>query len=190
MICTFDDYQLLWLWHLRNQGFQCRAWTERIASSADKQFGLGAIPQKVEPVNARLLGVSGYGSYGRSDANDRSNPRVRASRVQSDGSAKGESGKYQRQTILDVEPIERDADVLDFSDPMLMFALAQSRSAEVEAQHGKAKAVQRLHGVKHDFVVQRSSKQGMRMADQRCMTCLLCSGVEERFQASRRTVEK
>ena len=71
-----------------------------------------------------------------------------------------------------------------------MFALAQSGSTEVEAQHGKAKAVQRLHGVEDDFVVQRSAKQRMGMTDQRSMRRVLGSGVEQSFESSGGTVEK
>ena len=71
-----------------------------------------------------------------------------------------------------------------------MFALAQSGSAKVEAQHRETKAVQRLHGVEHDFVVQRSAKQRMRMADHRSVRRVRRSRVEQGFQASRRTVEK
>ena len=92
--------------------------------------------------------------------------------------------------ILGVEPVERSADVIDFAVALIVFALAQSRSAKVEAQHGKAKTVQRLHGVEHDFVVQRSAKQRMRMADQRRMSGVRGSRVEQRFQASSGTVEK
>ena len=92
--------------------------------------------------------------------------------------------------ILGVEPVERRADVVDFAVAVVVFALAQSGSAEVEAQHGKAEAVQRLHGVEDDLVVQRPAEQRMRMADQRCVRRVVGARVEQRFEASRRTVEK
>ena len=115
---------------------------------------------------------------------------IRASRAQSDRCAKRESGKDQRQMKLAVEPVERGADIFDFPIALIVFALTQAGSAKVEAQHGKTKTVQRLHGVKDDFVVQRSAKQRMRMADHSGMSGILGAGVEQRFQSSGWTVEK
>ncbi len=60
--------------------------------------------------------------------------------------------------ILSIEPVERGANVVDFPIAVVMFALAQSSSTKVEAQHRKTKTVQCLHGVKDDFVVQRPAK--------------------------------
>ena len=91
---------------------------------------------------------------------------------------------------LVIQPIERRADIIHFAIPMIVFALAQSRAAKVESQHGKSKTVQRLHRVKHDFVVQRPAKQRMRMANQRRMGCVLRAGIQQRLQPSGRTVEK
>src|SRR5208283_1444032 len=61
---------------------------------------------------------------------------------------------------------------------------------EVESQHGKAKAVQHLHGVEDDLVVQRSAKQRVRMANHRGMSCVLSARIEQRFQATGGAVEK
>ena len=68
---------------------------------------------------------------------------------------------------LVVQPVERGANVFDFPVAVIVLALAQARAAKVEAQHRKTKTVQRFHGVEHNFVVQRSAKQRMRMADDR-----------------------
>ena len=89
-----------------------------------------------------------------------------------------------------IEPVERGADVVDFARAVIMFSLTQSGSAKVEAQHGKTEAVQRLHGVKDNLVVQRSTEEGMGMTDN-CSVCrILGSGVEDRFQASSRAFEE
>ena len=50
---------------------------------------------------------------------------------------------------------------------LVVRSLAQSRAAEVEAQHGKAERVQGLHGVEDDFVVHGSAVERVRMAHQR-----------------------
>ena len=89
-----------------------------------------------------------------------------------------------------VQPVECGPRIFDFADPVIVLTLAQSRSAKVEAQHGKSKAVQRFHGVKDDFVMQSSAKQRMRMTDDRSMSRVLRAGVEQRFQSSNGAIEK
>ncbi len=91
---------------------------------------------------------------------------------------------------LGIEPVERRAHVLDFADPMIVLPFAQTGSPEVEAQYGKPKAVQRLHGVEDNFIVQCSAKQRMRMAHHSHVRGILRSCVQQRFQPSRRTVEE
>jgi len=71
-----------------------------------------------------------------------------------------------------------------------VFPLAQTRAAEIEAQHGKTKTIQRLHGVKDDFVVQRATKQRMGMANQGGMGRVLRARVEQRLQPAGAPVEK
>jgi len=50
--------------------------------------------------------------------------------------------------------------------------------------------MQRLHGVKDDLIVQRSAEKRMGMADNRRMTRILRSSIEDRFQASSRAFEE
>ena len=89
-----------------------------------------------------------------------------------------------------IEPVERRAYVIHFPDSMIVFTLAQTRAAKVEAQHGKSKTIERLHGVKHDFVVQRATKQRMRMANDRGMRGVFRARVEQRLQPASTPVEK
>ena len=91
---------------------------------------------------------------------------------------------------LRVEPIERGLNVFDFSFALVVLAFAQSRSAKVESKHREAKAVQRLHRVEDDFVVQRPAKQGMRMTDDGSVGCIPSTGVEQGLQAPCGAVEK
>ena len=59
---------------------------------------------------------------------------------------------------LRIQPMERGANVFDLAIAFVVFSVAQPRAAKIETQHRKTKAVQRLHGVEDDFVVQRASK--------------------------------
>ena len=92
--------------------------------------------------------------------------------------------------ILGVQPVERGAHVVDFSVAVIVLALAQSRAAKVEAQHGETKTVQRFHGVEDDFVVQRSAEQRVRMTDDRGVSRIFCAGIQQCFQPACGAVEK
>src|SRR5206468_4272568 len=81
-------------------------------------------------------------------------------------------------------------DVIDFTDAVIVFSLAQSGSAEVEAQHGKSKAVQSFHRVEDDFVVQRSTEEWMGMANHGGVRRVLRVRIEQGFEASSGTFEK
>ena len=89
-----------------------------------------------------------------------------------------------------IEPVERRAHIIDLAIAIVMLTLTESSTAKIEAQHGKTKTVQRLHGVKRDFVVQRATKQRMRMANDRGMGRVLRARVEQRLQPASGPVEK
>src|SRR4029077_30672 len=77
-----------------------------------------------------------------------------------------------------------------FPGGAIVFFLAQSCSAEVEAQHGESEAVQGFHRVEDDLVVQRPAEKGMRMAHHSGMRRVLSAGVEQGFEASSGTFEE
>src|ERR1700722_18761126 len=91
---------------------------------------------------------------------------------------------------LAVEPVERGANVIQFSEAVVMLALTQPGSAKIKSQCRESETVQRLHGVKHDLIVQRSPVQGMRMANQCGVCSIRCARVQQGFQASRRAFER
>ena len=66
-----------------------------------------------------------------------------------------------------IEPIERGADIVQFPVTVIMRSLAESGAAKIKPQYRKAKMIQRLHRMEDDFIVQRSTINRMRMADQR-----------------------
>lgn len=87
-----------------------------------------------------------------------------------------------------VEPIECGADIVHLPTRMVVVALAQPGAAKVEAQHWKTKAVQRLHGVKDDLVMEGAAEQGVGMANQRRVRGLVGASVEQGFEPPARTV--
>ncbi len=99
-------------------------------------------------------------------------------------------GKQQRQVKFRIQPVKSRANVFDFSVAVVVLAVAQPGAAKVETQHRKTKAVQRLHGVKDNFVMQRSAKQWMRVTNHRCMSRIGGTRIEQGFEPSRRAFEK
>ena len=91
---------------------------------------------------------------------------------------------------LRIEPVERRAYIFHFSVTMIVLAMTESSATKIEAQHRKTEAVQRLHGMEHDFVMQRPAKQRMRMTNHRRVCRILGARIQQRFQPSRRTFEE
>jgi len=73
---------------------------------------------------------------------------------------------------------------------MIVFALAESGPAEIKAQHREAERMQRLHRMKDNLIVQRSTKLWVRMTNQCGMGCILRATVQQSFEPSRRPLEK
>jgi len=91
---------------------------------------------------------------------------------------------------LGIEPVKRCPHILDLTFPMRVFALAEARAPEIKAQYRETKTVQRFHGMKHDFVMQRPAKQRMRMANQRGMRGVGSACIEQGLEFARRTIKK
>src|SRR5581483_11927410 len=72
----------------------------------------------------------------------------------------------------------------------VVLAFAQAGATEVKPQNRKSEAVQRLHGVEDDFVVQRPAIERMRMADQRSVRGVLSACIKQSFQPASRAGEK
>lgn len=190
MIRTFDDNQLLGLGKRVDQTLQLRARSELISCSANEELGLMAVLQKFKCVNTWLFGIRGDRSDWRSNSNHGLHTRVSTGGAKADCRSERKTSEDNRQMKLCIEPVERRANVLDLSYAVTVLPLAQSRSTKVEAQNWKSKTVESFHRVKDNFVVQRASKKGVRMTDHSGMCRILGSCIEQRLQASSRTVEK
>jgi len=68
-----------------------------------------------------------------------------------------------------IEPVQCDPNIVHLADAIVVLTLAQSRAAKIEPQNRKTEAVQRLHGVKNNFVVDCASVERVRMTNQSSM---------------------
>src|SRR6266496_3674969 len=89
-----------------------------------------------------------------------------------------------------VEPVERGAHIVLLADAVVVFAVAQARSAKIEPKHRESKTVQRLHGMEHNFIVQRAAEHRMRMAHKSRTRGILSALVQNGFQTARWAVQK
>ena len=67
-----------------------------------------------------------------------------------------------------MEVVDRSVDITLLTFPAVVTSLAVTDAAKVEAQGRQAGLQGALRGVKHHFVVQRASIEGMGMADDCC----------------------
>lgn len=185
-----DENEFLRIGSGGDQGIELLARAEGVARSADEQFRLRTRVQEVEAVGAWEFVIAACRSYGRSKANHKLHAWVGAGGAKADGGAERESGEDEREMKFGIEPIERDANVIDFAAAMVMLALAESGAAEIKAQNGKSEMIERFHRMKDDFVVERPSEEGMGMADGGGVSCVGRTGVEQGFEASGGAVEK
>src|SRR5450755_1554492 len=190
MIARFDQHQLLRIGHRRNQRLEFRAGAVLISRTADEQFGFGAVPKEFVRIHSRFLTATRDRNHGSSHADRRFYARIRTTRAQSHRSAERKSGEDERQMILAVQPVERSTHVVDFAVALIVFSFTQPCATKIEAQYRESKTVQRLHGVKDDFIMQSSTEERVRMADHGRMARIPGAGVEQRFQAAARAVEK
>src|SRR5271157_1028815 len=155
-----DKHQLLGIGSLLDHLFQRLVWSELIVVAADKELGLRTLAEKRKRIDTAI------GHDRSSERYQGAHVRIGTAGAQSGRSTEGEAGEDDRQSELALQPCQRCLHVGDLATSVIVLASTQSRSAEVEPQDRKAEGVQRLHGLEDDFVVHRSAKHGMRMADE------------------------
>ena len=185
MVGAGNDHQFLRFGESVDYSLQFRARSEFITVSADEQLGLRATAQKFEIVISIVNGRDW-----QTEANDSSSAWVRTRRTQPHCSAERKPGKNQREMKFAVQPIKRSPHILHFAIAMGMLALTKPGATKIKSQHGISKAIQRLHGMKNYFVVQRPTVKRVRMTDQSSMRRPLRTHIEQGFQATSGTVKK
>ena len=183
MVSGVDAGQFLGLGKGVNQRFEFSGGTKLVARSADEELWFGARSQELEIVDAIVFTI-GDSDGGQAEGNERADSIVVIRGSQSDGGSEGKTGKDYGKLEFLFQPVEGGAHIFDFSHAVGVLAFTQSGAAEVEAEHGESEAVEGLHGVEDDFVVERSSVQRMRMTDEGGVGRGGGSGVEEGFKAA------
>ena len=173
VVSAFDPDQFLRIRESFDQRFESTGGTELITRSADKKFWFRACTEEFEIIDAVF-----YGDGRQAESDERRYPPVGMDGAQSYGGSKGKSGKDNRELEFVFEPVEGGAYIFDFADPVGVLAFAQASAAEIEAEHGKSKTVQRLHGVEGNLVVERSTVERMRMTHQGSVRRAGRSGIE------------
>ena len=190
MVGAFDEDQFSGFRQRGDERFQFPARAELIARTTDEKLWLGAVVQKIEVVHPRLFGIRGDGCNRHSDSDQRANSRIFAGGAQSYCRSERKPGKNQRKMKLRIEPIKSGSHIIHFASAIIMFALAQSRPAKIEAQDWKSEVVQRLHGMKDDLVVQRTAEQRVWMANDCRVGRVRSARVQQSFQPPRRPVNE
>ena len=91
---------------------------------------------------------------------------------------------------LGVQPVQSGANVVHFTEAVIVCTLAHSHASKIETQHRKAEAVDSFHGVKDDLIVKRSTVQRMGMTDQRGVRRALNALIEQGFETACGAVDK
>jgi hypothetical protein len=89
-----------------------------------------------------------------------------------------------------MQPVQRRANVFDLAPSLVVLAFAQASAPKVETQRRKSKGIKGLHGVVHNFVVDRTTIHGVRMADQHSISCVGRAVIQQRFQLARWALKK
>ena len=158
MIGTLDPLQALGLGHFGEQGFYLGFRPKNIFGSLNNQLGLVRFPQETHIL----------GGHRNSQAHQRTYARVRCAHGESHPRSEREADDADRNGGKPrLEVVDGRVDVTLFAFPTVVTSLAVSDPAKVEAK-GRQAGLQGAFGrVKHHFVVQRASVEGMGMAHYR-----------------------
>ena len=161
---------------------------ELVAVAAQEKLGDGEIVEEGIPISATL----GRGGQAKSD--ERAQVAMLcaglATGPQRHGRAKTESHDNERKAEFAIQPIHAGLDVAGLGSAVV-FALAQARAAEVEAQGRAAQSprgiVEHLHGVIDNLVVQVAAAERVGMTDERRKMRIGRALIKNRFQLAGRT---
>src|SRR5215471_10787727 len=129
----------------------------------------------------------------RADGNQAFDVPILATDAQSDPAPEAEAREQDRRvSIFRDKESQRRANVIQLPPSAVVPAFAQARAAKVEPQDRHSQPIQRFRGLIDHFVVERSAKEGMRMADQgrSSRRGVAMRRPQHRFQFSRRPRQK
>jgi len=156
MVCAVDDDELPGLRKTGYERLELRQGAVLIEGALNEQFGLIA-----KQMSRRFI----FGSRkARRDQGART--RIVASDSHSYTGAEGESGEPEfRRAKVGLNEGDCGAEVVFFSAAVIVGALAQAHSSEVEPQDGESCAMKCGRDPIDDFVVHGAAEEGMGMAD-------------------------
>jgi hypothetical protein len=185
VVSAFDANEFFRLRESADERFKFSGGTELIARSADEKFRLDAIAEKLEIIRALFDRHSG-----QAKCDERADTVIGISGAHSHRGPERKTGNddWQREFVLD--PVKSSAYIPDFAFAASVLTFAQSGSAKIEAQDGESEPVQRLHGVEDNFVMQRSAIERMGVTDNRCMSRVGRTGIQQGFEAANWALEE
>lgn len=158
-------------------------WAELVVVSGDEELGLGAGREEG-------VGVVASGSAdGEAEADEGGDAGVAATGSHGYVGSEGEASEEDWLGEGAVEPSESGANVFDFASALVVDALAEARSAEVEAEDREAEGGEGLHGVVDDLGVHGAAGGGMGVGDKGGVGWIRDAGVEQGFEAACRALQ-
>ncbi len=112
------------------------------------------------------------------------NARIAAAGLKPYIRSKGKADEEDGQVELAIKPVKGRARVVLLAPPVIMRAFAQPGTTKVEAQDGQSVAVEGLHRVVDDLVMNRPAAQRVRVTGQHRVRRVGAARVEECFKAS------
>ena len=158
---------------------------ELIVIARDEQLGDdAAVGQKGVAV------IPASGTDRQADPDEASEAGIAAAGTQANVGPEAEAGEKERlMRVACREPVEGGADVLDFATTLVVSALTEAGSPEVEAQDGQPERGEGLGRVVDDLVVHGTAPERMGMGDQGGEWSVRGTCVEEGFQAAGRAAQ-
>src|SRR5713101_3965532 len=183
MIHSFDDNEMVAPGESGNEGFNFFDGAVFVVSSVHKKFWLAALAQE-----RKIRAVDG-----NTQADQVRDARVFAADAHAKPGTETESRKQQRHARkLRSNKFQRGADITLLAETAVVYAGAEPCAAKIESQNRNAKGIQRFRRLVNHFVVHRTAKKRMWMADNRGERGMRGGGrgPENRFEASGRTIQK
>ena len=165
------------------EGFEDAARAELVVVAGDEELGGAAGGEEVVGV------VAAGGADGEAEAYEALDAGVAATGAEAHVGAEREAGEEDGETEAAVKPVECGANVVDFADAFVVYAFAQARAAEVEAQDRKSEVGERFRRVIDGLGVHGAAAGRVRVGYNRGVQSVFAAGVEQCFETASRATK-
>ncbi len=182
MAGSLKDDEFFGFGHLCHEGLDAIQGAEGIEAALKEELGFGDGEKEGE---VRAID-------GNAEANQFSDAVILGADAQADPGSEAETGEEDGNGgELRGEIIQRGANVVSFAAAEVVRSRTAAGAAEIEAQDGKARAMEGLGSAEDDLIVESAAVERMRVADQRdTLRRRIGDRPEHGFQASRGPFEK